>query len=228
MEGIFASLLCGVLCVGSTFIGIVIFVLLNFIFKKLTRQKLSEQFSWISPLIALVIALFISIAFFYKLFAPTFPDYYTPKRQPNAEDLIGVWAPRPDTLELIEEFGYSPRRISLEFRANGEFVMTNMPDKFINRREMIHYSGSGTWQIARGHQGDWGVQVNFTALSPPYFPDPPRSGSTPCPGASVPCDGLDHQFDLWNREPPFVLAARFIGHELDPDFYFVRAGDVHE
>ncbi|MFH1634169.1 MAG: hypothetical protein ABIG63_09180 [Chloroflexota bacterium] len=228
MDGLNYLCLGGFLCISSFVIGGIIFLSLFFGTKVLISKKYGKKYSWIAPTLAFIVAIIVGGIFFYTRYAPAFPGYYSPKRRPSEADIVGEWFPRPDTLDLIEEFGYPPSTHKIEFQENGEFSMINMPDKFINRRDNIYYSGNGSWRIDQDVQGYWVVKVNFESLSPSYFPDPQLSGPPPCPGEYVPCGGLEDVFDLWNREPPFVLVASIIGADLDPDFYFIRVGDTHD
>jgi hypothetical protein len=102
-----------------------------------------------------------------------------------------------------------------------------MPDMFLWRSNGEFYSGRGHWRITDRY-GEWSIYVNFSHLDPAYYPDPPLSELAPCPGESVPCNGLEKYFDLYRPQQPYVISVDIGGLELDPDLYFIRQGDVHE
>jgi hypothetical protein len=226
MEGINSLCLGGFLCVVVLAVGGVIFVPLLVGAKTIIKEKFGGKNQWIGTVIALIVACIISYVLFYTLYAPTFPDYYTPQRRPDPKDIVGVWVPTADTLERMKKAGYPISKHGLEFRENGDIIMTNMHDIIFWRNKGEYYSGYGKWTVEKNFQGIWVVNVVFSSLTPSYYPDPPLSGPTPCPGSSVPCDGLEFTFYMSNRKPPYTLYAD-IGIELDPDFYLYRLGDVH-
>jgi hypothetical protein len=227
MEGINTLCLGVFLCVIAVAVGVIIFGLLQIGAKTIVQKKYGEKKQWLGVAIASVIAIVVSCALFYTAYAPAFPGYHTPQRRPNPEDIIGIWTPTADTLQRMEAAGYPVSTHTLEFHEDGSFIMTNMPDVIFWRRKGEFYSGLGKWSVEKDFQGFWQVIVVFSSLTPPYYPDPPLSGPTPCAGQSVPCDGLEFSLDMWNRRPPYTLYVN-IGIELDPDFYFHRNGDVHD
>ncbi len=209
-------------CVISLFVGFAFYFLFSTGFRKIGPKNYRRQYVWVSVPIAVIFTLYI----FYRLYAPVFPDYYTPPFQPKKEDLVGIWTATPDTMQLMLEKGFiflDPPTI--EIKANGEFTMTNLPSLIFFERDKKIYSGKGIWTFDRDINRAWIVKTTLFELEPAYYPDPPLSGPTPCPGKSVPCKGLEYTLEIGHRNPPYMLISQIQGLELDPDLYFRRQGD---
>ena len=228
MEGLNYLCLGAYLCIVAIIVGGIAFIPLRLSTKAIITKKYGEKYNSFVVPIALTIVIILSCILFYTAYAPAFPGYYTPQRRPNPQDIIGVWTPTADTLERMQERGYSTATHTLEFRENGDFIMTDMHDIIFWRDKIEYYSGVGKWSAEKDFQGYWVINIVFSSLAPPYYPDPPLSGPTPCPGKSVPCDGLRFTFYLLNRKPPYTLKADIGAGELGPNFYFYRDGDIHE
>jgi hypothetical protein len=131
----------------------------------------------------------------------SFSNPTNPRKKPAREDIVGVWVPTPSSLQKMQEEGmYEISTHTLAFKKDGTFVMTNMPDWWINsfgESAGGFYSGSGTWEITKD-RGRWEIRVHFTSL----------------PGYR---NGLTTSFNLSGQESPYRIYL-YLG---DPDSYRV-------
>ncbi len=228
MEGINYLLLCLMLCPLSLLIGAGVFYLARLALLWLLSMRLGIHNENIASLIALFLAAVVAFVFFNSQFAPAFPGYYQPKRALSNADIVGTWVITDFTSEYLIEEGYTRAEPTLILYSSGEFSTKDFPDLLFYDRDFVLYSGNGSWSLVRDFNGAWQVKLLFTRIYPPWYPDPPLSGPTPCPGSSVPCDGgLQFTFDLWHREAPYYLTKN-IGGELGPVITYQRLGDDHE
>lgn len=227
MEGINYLCLGTTLCPVGILAGVIAFLLAFFGGRRIIAKRYGENRSWIVTPIAILLSLIVAYTVFHLLFAPAFPGYYHPNRRPRNEDIVGTWVATAYSKEYMDELGYTQAEPTLIFHSTGDFSATDFPDILFFHREQILHSGEGRWKLVRGFQGHWQVELTFDWIKPPWFPDPPLSGPTPCPGLSVPCEGLRYTFDLWHRKPPYLI-FRYIGGELGPNIYYRRLGDPYE
>jgi hypothetical protein len=111
----------------------------------------------------------------------------TPRRRPRREDISGIWVLSLEPQRRLEEEGYCDAKTStLEFRENGTFVVTDMPDYEFDLGAWICGSGSGTWDIGRDINGDWAIEADFETWS---------GGMT----------GFRTYLDLSGRESPYYV-----------------------
>jgi hypothetical protein len=207
--------------------GGVVFLLTSAIGREVITKRYGSHRSGIVTPLAVILGLVAAYAVFHLLFAPAFPGYYHPKRRPRDEDIVGTWIITEGTREFMDELGYSQADPTLIFHNTGEFSAKDFPDTLFHDHNRILYTGEGKWKVIRSFQGHWQVELTFNRMDPPWFPDPPLSGPTPCPGLSVPCEGLRYTFDMWNRKPPYYIFA-YIRGNLGPNIYYERLGDIHE
>jgi hypothetical protein len=227
MEGINYLCLFIYLCPVSILIGVGVFFLAQTSSRKIITKWFGNKKSWISIPIAIILAVSIAYTFFYFQFAPAFPGYYHPKKRPRTEDIIGKWVATSHSKEYIAELGYTNADPILTLHNTEEFTTSDFPDILFFHHNQILYSGEGKWELVRGFQGDWQIELVFYRINPPWYPDPPLSGPTPCPGLSVPCEGLHYNFELWHRKPPYLVFS-YIGGELGPNIYYERLSDIYE
>jgi hypothetical protein len=227
MEGLNYLCLGLFLCPISLLIGVGVFFLVRYGSRLAINKWLGSKRVWISIPIAVILSAIAAYAFFHFQFAPAFPGYYHPSRQPRNEDIVGTWIATNGTREYLGELGYTHSEPTLILNSSGKFTATDFPDILFFHRNLILHSGEGTWAVVRDFQGYWQVELTFDRIDPSWYPDPPLSGPTPCAGLSVPCGGLEFNFDLWNRKAPYYI-FEYIGGELGPNIYYQRIGDNHE
>lgn len=93
-----------------------------------------------------------------------------PQPEPTREDIVGVWVPTPESILLMKQKGYRTSTHVMEFKEDGTFVMTNMPDcwqgwgGFYEPKGRFD-SGLGVWEVSEGAWGGWHVMVHFTGLN---------------------------------------------------------------
>lgn len=227
MEGLNYLCLGLFLCPISLLIGVGVFFLVRHGSRFVISKWLGSEKVRLSIPIAIIVSVVVAYAFFYFQFAPAFPAYYHPKRQPLNEDIFGTWIATDSSLEYMSELGYPNVEPTLILLSSGKFSITEFPDILFFHRNLILHSGEGTWSLVRDLQGYWQVELTFDRIEPAWYPDPPLSAPTPCAGLSVPCGGLIFTFELWNRKPPYSI-FKYIGGELGPNIYYHRLGDNHE
>lgn len=227
MEGLGYLFFAFGLCPVAIVIGLVVYVIVFLGGKYLIKRSLGNDWVRIAAPIGLLSSVVIACAAFYQMFAPAFPAWHMPQHQPMTHDVVGLWSATPDTLQFLAEKGYGSADPTITFSPDGRFQATDIPDLAVFHNNHILYSGNGTWRVTRQYQGEWSIELYFTAIEPPWRPDPPLSGRTTCPGSSVPCDGLRMVLSMWNRDPPYLISIN-IGGDLSPNIDFRRPSDGQE
>ena len=200
---------------------IIILYLTIVVGKRYISNKFGESKARIVIPLGILLAISVPIAGYFLYFAPSFPGYYMLKDQPNEEDIIGKWTAMDVSLEWMEELGYPMSDPTITFLESGEFIASDYPDVLFFHRDRVLHEGTGRWRAIQG-----GIELTFDWLDPPWYPDPPLSGPTPCPGSSVPCEGLIRAFSLSGRTAPYTIMS-YVGGELGPSIYYRRVGDHH-
>ena len=188
----FFALIVGI--IAAIVIGIVVFIL-GLVFGK----KIFKKNAWLKSLpIALFVALIGGCAIFWVLGNALMSSFYPPSPgiKPAEQDIVGIWQLTQGSLESMKEEGYTISTHTLEFKADGTFRMTNLPDL------VWHFgtvggkfeSGSGNWSIEKDINGDWCIELSFTELN----------GAT---------ENLRTEFYLYGKKPPYLIYD-YIG---DPD-----------
>ena len=226
MEGIDTLCLGLVLCPVSLVFGVGIFFLVRYAARKILEKYWPNKAAGLAIGIAAGVSVVIAFILFYSLYAPAFPDYQMAQYRPRNQDLVGTWVPADSSKQYIEQQGYTSAKPILILSSSGEFSATDFPDILFEQRNHILYSGEGRWAVVRDFQGTWQVQLIFEQIEPSWYPDPPLSGPTPCAGSSVPCKGLEIDFDLWNRKAPYYISG--LERDLGPNFSYQRVGDIYE
>ncbi len=138
-----------------------VFFLAAFFFLFLRRKS-----GWRALLYSLALTpLVVTIAFCissYLLLDWSLSGPPSPAGKPDNQDIIGVWQMSEVSLESARKAGYQPSAPRLEFREDGTFAMTDVPDIVMNSWEPQnqYYSGTGTWAISRDTVNDeWDVEV---------------------------------------------------------------------
>jgi hypothetical protein len=227
MEGLNYLCLGIVSCVGSLVGAGTVLAIFVAIVRPLISRRFGQRNAWIAVAAGIALSVLVPIAVYRFYLAPAFPGYYMPRQRPNEQDILGTWVARQDSLDWMEELGYAESHPTLTLNEAGEFAASHFPDVLFFRHDRVTYQGGGSWRLVQGIQRDWQVELTFAWIDPPWYPDPPLSGPTPCPGSSVPCEGLRYTFPMWNRQPPYVLIS-YAGGELGPSVYYIRLGDTHK
>jgi hypothetical protein len=123
-----------------------------------------------------------------------YTSVYTTK-QPNSNDVIGVYVADTNTLALIAKEGhYSAVSPSITLSSGGEIIITNIPDWWLasfGKPQGGFDSGCGHWSIQK-HQKWWGLSVDF--------PDTPQFSSLKNkPG------GMSTEMMLIGEKPPYKI-----------------------
>jgi len=127
------------------------------------------------------------------------------RAQPDEKDIIGTWTANARSLEWLKAQGYDVAAPpALEFRADGTFTTTGMPDCwrvfFERERKKTLESAPGKWRVTK-HQEWWALGLEFDR--PPWF-----AGG-----------GYSTELFLRRQKPPYLVHV-IVG---DPD-----AGDCIE
>ena len=174
-----------------------VFFLVAFLFFLLLRRKSGQRaFLYSLPLTPLVaIAVFCISSYLLLDWSLSGPP--SPAGKPDNQDIIGVWQMSEVSLESVRAAGYQPSAPTIEFRADGTFTMTDIPDIVMNSWEPRDrlYSGTGTWTTRRDTVNDeWDVEIRMAGFT----------------GAQI---GGAVSFKLYGQAPPYKI-YRWAG---DPD-----------
>ncbi len=132
------------------------------------RFRYGDEPWWIGPSTTAVSVLAFLLVF-CGLCSWSFDGTPAPQCKPSENDLAGEWVPTGASLARMREAGYTVSVHSLAFNEDGTFVMTNMPDWWLDANGDASggfYSGSGMWQLVKGGSGErWRVYLYFITLS---------------------------------------------------------------
>jgi hypothetical protein len=92
-------------------------------------------------------------------------SFPSPASEPTRADIVGIWEMTPDTIQTMQEKGrYEISTHTIEFKDDGTFEITNMPDWWalenFGESTQTFYSGSGRWTIEKD-SGGWAVGLYF-------------------------------------------------------------------
>jgi hypothetical protein len=192
----YVALILGI--IASLLIGVFVYVI-----GLLIGRRYSIENIWLKALpIAIVMAVIGGCALFWVMGDSLMSSMYppAPSRKPAEQDIVGLWQLTESSLESIRKEGYEPGVHAFEFRDDGTFVMTNLPDMVWNFGESggEFESGSGTWNIETDVNGNWSIRVHFTEMD----------------GVA---NDLVTYFYLYGNQPPYLIYD-YVG---DPDSGYI-------
>jgi hypothetical protein len=193
MYGLMSCFVGGMLGLLAGFV----FFLATFSFFLFLRRKSGQRAILYSLILTPLVMMPVFCISSYLLLDWSLSGPPSPTGKPDNQDIIGVWEMSEVSLESVREAGYQPSAPRLEFREDGTFAMTDIPDIVMNSWEPQnrYYSGTGTWAIRRDIVNDeWDVEIRVTG-----FTGAQLRGAIP--------------FELYGQTPPYKI-YRWAG---DPD-----------
>jgi hypothetical protein len=164
MYGLLSCLVGGVSGLAT---GMIVFPAIFLLFRFLGRKSGQRALLYsLATTFLLVMSVFCVSSYLFLSWSLSGPP--SPREKPNEQDIIGIWQLSKDSLHMARANGYQLSTPQLEFREDGSFVMTDIPDIAINPWEPQHrvYSGAGTWDISRDAVNDeWDVEVHIVEFN---------------------------------------------------------------
>jgi hypothetical protein len=187
-------------CFAGGMLGLLaglVFFLAAFLFFLLLRKKSGQRAFLYSLALTPLVVIAVFCISSYLLLGWSLSGPPSPAGKPDNQDIIGVWQMSEVSLESVRAAGYQPSAPSLEFREDGTFAMTDIPDIIMNSWEPRNrlYSGAGTWSIRRDTvNNEWDVEIRMAGFAGAQI------------GGAIP-------FELYGQTPPYKI-YRWAG---DPD-----------